>query len=195
MAPLGSDVTPPTGTMSVNSGAAYTGTTAATVNSAVTDNVGVTQMRIDPGTGTYGAWIAYAATYAITLPAGTGTKTVRVAVPRRGGQRPQPDRHDRPRRHRPVHDDQHHAGTDVLGYPDVHSVAHGCGRLGRGRHLVAARRYWWHVDSGYLGDCGGAGLGNAVSYAVLVLARRCGQHRAAEVSLVLIAAPAAAAPL
>ena len=55
------DATAPNGTMSVNSGAAYTGTTAATVNSTVSDTVsGISQMSIDPGTGTYGSWIAYA---------------------------------------------------------------------------------------------------------------------------------------
>jgi len=74
----GTDTAPPTGTMSVNNGAAYTTATAATVNSAVTDNIAVTQMSIDPGSGTYGPWIAYAATSSITLPAGNGTKTVRV---------------------------------------------------------------------------------------------------------------------
>ncbi len=78
VAALGSDVTPPTGTMSVNSGAATTNSVSATVNSSVTDNLAVTQMRIDPGTGTYGGWITYASTSAITLPASTGTKTVRA---------------------------------------------------------------------------------------------------------------------
>ena len=57
--------------MSVNGGAAYTKLTAATVNSSVSDSgSGIYQMRIDPGTGTYGAWIAYAATSPITLPPG-----------------------------------------------------------------------------------------------------------------------------
>ena len=35
-------------------------------------------MSVDPGTGTYGAWISYSASYAITLPTGNSTKTVRV---------------------------------------------------------------------------------------------------------------------
>ncbi len=74
-----SDTTPPTGTMSVNNTAAWTSSTSASVNSTVTDSgSGVSQMRIDPGTGTYGGWIAYAASSPITLPSGNGTKTVNV---------------------------------------------------------------------------------------------------------------------
>ena len=73
------DATGPTGTMSVNSGATYTGATAVTVNSSVSDaGSGISQMSIDPGTGTYGAWVAYNASAAITLPTGSGTKTVRA---------------------------------------------------------------------------------------------------------------------
>jgi len=65
--------------MSINAGAAYTTVTAATVNSAVTDSGGLSQMRVDQsGTGAYGAWIAYSASYSVTLPAGSGTKTVNV---------------------------------------------------------------------------------------------------------------------
>lgn len=75
----GSDDTPPEGTMAVNGGAAYTMVVAATVDSAVTDaGSGVSLMRIDPGTGAYGSWMAYAASRAITLPSADGTKTVRV---------------------------------------------------------------------------------------------------------------------
>lgn len=76
---LAADTTPPAGTMSVNNGALYTTVQAATVNSAMTDTgTGMSQMRIDPGTGAYGSWIAYGASSAITLPAGNGTKTVRA---------------------------------------------------------------------------------------------------------------------
>jgi len=75
----GSDVTAPTGTMSVNGGALYTGVVAATVNSAVTDaESGVSLMRIDPGTGTYGSWVPYSASRGITLPSGDGSKAVRA---------------------------------------------------------------------------------------------------------------------
>ncbi|HEY5539839.1 MAG TPA: cytochrome c3 family protein, partial [Coriobacteriia bacterium] len=69
----------PTGTMSVNNDSADTTSTAAIVNSSVTDaGSGVTSMSVDPGTGTYGSWVAYSASYGITLPVGDGTKTVRV---------------------------------------------------------------------------------------------------------------------
>ncbi len=73
------DTTPPSGTMSVNAGSASTSSTAATVDSAVTDaGSGMSDMRIDPGTGTFGSWIAYAASSPIGMPAGDGTKSVRV---------------------------------------------------------------------------------------------------------------------
>jgi len=72
------DTTPPSGTMSVNSNAAYATAAAATVNSAMTDSgTGMSQMRIDPGTGVFGSWVTYNASYAITL-SGDGTKTVRA---------------------------------------------------------------------------------------------------------------------
>jgi hypothetical protein len=65
--------------MSVNNNATYATTTAVSVNSTVTDGLsGMSQMRIDPGSGTYGSWIAYAASSAITMPSGDGTKTVNV---------------------------------------------------------------------------------------------------------------------
>jgi hypothetical protein len=69
----------PTGTMSVNNNAATTTSAAVTLNSAMSDPYSnVAQMRVDPGTGTFGGWIAYSASYAFTLPAGDGTKTVRA---------------------------------------------------------------------------------------------------------------------
>jgi hypothetical protein len=72
------DTTAPTGTMSVNGGAAYAASTSATVNSAVSDALsGVHQMSVDAGSG-YGSWITYAASSAVTLPSGDGTKTVNV---------------------------------------------------------------------------------------------------------------------
>jgi hypothetical protein len=75
----GVDNVAPTGTMSVNNGAAYSNSTNVTINSAVTDvGAGVSAMRIDPGTGTFGAWIPYSATQSITMPGGNGTKNVRA---------------------------------------------------------------------------------------------------------------------
>src|SRR5512139_1848357 len=65
--------------MTVNSGAGYTNVTAVTVNSSVSDAAsGIASMSVDPGTGTYGPWIAYAASSPIALSGADGTKTVRV---------------------------------------------------------------------------------------------------------------------
>jgi hypothetical protein len=74
------DVTPPSGAMSINSGSVATSLTAATIDSAVTDSgSGMSQMRVDQsGTGVYGAWGAYSASYSVVLPTGSGTKTVNV---------------------------------------------------------------------------------------------------------------------
>lgn len=75
----GTDATPPSGTMSINNGASYALVRSVTVNSQVTDaETAVWQMRVDPGTGTFGSWLGYSASQSITLPLGTGTKTVRV---------------------------------------------------------------------------------------------------------------------
>jgi len=70
----------PSGTMTVNNGATFAASTAATIDSAITANGGATlsSMAVDPGTGTYGTPVAYSASYAITLPGTPGVKTVRV---------------------------------------------------------------------------------------------------------------------
>jgi len=60
------------GTMSINGGAAYTGSTAVTLNSSVT----ASQMHFRDQGGSYGGWEAYGATKSWTLPAGDGAKTV-----------------------------------------------------------------------------------------------------------------------
>jgi uncharacterized membrane protein len=58
---------------------AMTPVASVSVDSAMSDATsGVYQMRIDPGSGTYGPWIAYAATQAITLSGSDGLKTVNV---------------------------------------------------------------------------------------------------------------------
>lgn len=75
------DYRPPTGTMSVNSNAAYTTTTSVSLNSSMSDplgGTGISQMRVDTGTKTFGEWTGYLATYAFTLASGDGTKTVRA---------------------------------------------------------------------------------------------------------------------
>jgi len=80
------DAIPPTGTMSVNSGATYANSVAVTVNSAVTDGeTGIAGMRVDPGTGVFGSWTDYVPAYPITLAATNGTKTVRAEYKDAGG--------------------------------------------------------------------------------------------------------------
>lgn len=73
------DTTPPTGTVSINGGAASTDTTAVTLTLSASDNVGVTDMRIANGADPSGAsWQPYATSLPWTLTAGDGTKTVSV---------------------------------------------------------------------------------------------------------------------
>ena len=69
----------PSGTMTVNNGGIFTGS-SATINSAITANGGATlsSMMVDPGTGIYETAVAYNASYAITLSGALGAKTVRV---------------------------------------------------------------------------------------------------------------------
>jgi len=79
VSPATADTTPPTGTMGVNSGAAYAPSIAATLHSSMSDaGSGMSQMRIDPGSGVYGAWIAYSVAAPITIPGADGLKTVRA---------------------------------------------------------------------------------------------------------------------
>ncbi len=86
MAVDGGDKDPPMGTMSVNADAIYSGVTAVTVGSAVTDpGSGVWLMRLDPGTGFYGSWTTYATSRAATLASGDGVKTVRAQYMDGGG--------------------------------------------------------------------------------------------------------------
>jgi hypothetical protein len=73
------DTQGPNGTMVVNDGSAATSMTAATITSTMSDAVsGIASMSIDPGTGTYGGWVAYDPNPTISLPSGDGDKTVRV---------------------------------------------------------------------------------------------------------------------
>ena len=71
------DTTPPTGTISINNGAAYTLTTAVTLSLSATDHSGtVSQMQCSNDHVTYSTPEPYATTKAWTLTSGDGTKTV-----------------------------------------------------------------------------------------------------------------------
>lgn len=71
------DTTAPTGTVTINSAAATTQTTAVTLALSATDNSGtVSHMQLSNDGTTYSAAEAYATTKSWTLAAGDGTKTV-----------------------------------------------------------------------------------------------------------------------
>lgn len=69
------DATAPTGTLSINSGAAGTRSATATLTISGTDDTGVTEMCVS-NTSACTAWQAYATTRSWTLTTGAGTKTV-----------------------------------------------------------------------------------------------------------------------
>ncbi len=69
------DTVPPTGTISINSGAAYTNSRAVTLNVSCPDAV---QMQFCNANGTWSGWQAYAAAANWTLSEGDGDKTVYV---------------------------------------------------------------------------------------------------------------------
>jgi glucose/arabinose dehydrogenase len=73
---VSSDTTPPTGTISIDGGAASTTQTAVTLSLSATDASGVSQMRFSNDGTTFSAPVAYAASSAWTLTNGNGTKTV-----------------------------------------------------------------------------------------------------------------------
>jgi|GEM_PF-1347454 len=84
--PGGTDTIPPTGSITINSNAANTNATAATLNLSASDGVGVTGYYVStsstiPSAGAAG-WVAVTATtnysgnIAFTLPSGDGIKTV-----------------------------------------------------------------------------------------------------------------------
>jgi hypothetical protein len=69
--------TPPTGSVSIASGATYTSTSSVTLAITATDASGVADMCVSNGT-TCSAWQTFAATPSWTLPAYDATHTVRV---------------------------------------------------------------------------------------------------------------------
>ncbi len=73
------DTTPPTGSILIKSGAAYTNTPAVTLNLSATDDSGaISQMQCSNDNLTYTVPEPYATTKTWTLPSGDGTKTVYV---------------------------------------------------------------------------------------------------------------------
>lgn len=73
------DTTPPSGTISINGGAAYTNTTSVTLTLSATDaGSGVGQMRFSNDNASWSGWEAFAASKTWTLSGGDGTKTVYV---------------------------------------------------------------------------------------------------------------------
>ena len=74
------DTTPPTGTIRVANGSAYTTTRTVTLNLTATDNYsGVHLMRFSENAGTWGSWVPFTTTYPYTLTSpNDGTKIVDV---------------------------------------------------------------------------------------------------------------------
>ncbi len=71
------DATPPSGSISIQGGAAYWYTPSVTLNLSATDNLsGVSQMRFSNDNVNWSGWIAYGTSSAWTLAGGEGTKTV-----------------------------------------------------------------------------------------------------------------------
>ncbi len=80
------DTTPPTGSLTINSGAAYSPWTPVTLGLTATDNVGVTGYYVSssatPPAATAAGWVAvtsttsYSGNVSFPLPSGDGTKTV-----------------------------------------------------------------------------------------------------------------------
>ncbi|MFA4844797.1 MAG: FlgD immunoglobulin-like domain containing protein [Candidatus Margulisiibacteriota bacterium] len=69
---------PPTGSVSINSGAANTNSTSVTLTLSATDNLtGVTHMRISNDNSSWSTY-AYSTSYSWSIPSGDGTKTVYV---------------------------------------------------------------------------------------------------------------------
>jgi hypothetical protein len=77
---IGLDTAPPTGTILIANGSAYTTTRTVTLNLTATDNYsGVALMRFSENMGTWSSWVSFAKTYTYTLTTpNDGTKSVDV---------------------------------------------------------------------------------------------------------------------
>ena len=75
------DTTPPTGSLSINSGAVLTNTTTASLAISASDSLsGVSQMRFRQAGGDWSDWQAYSASKSWILPSGDGVKTVETQL-------------------------------------------------------------------------------------------------------------------
>ncbi len=74
------DAVPPTGTISINSGAAYTTSAAVTLNLTGDDagGSGVADMRFSEDNSSWGAWVPFATAYSFSLTGSDGPKSVYV---------------------------------------------------------------------------------------------------------------------
>jgi len=72
------DVTPPTGSVLINGGAATTNVRPVTLTFSATDANGVTSMRVSWASQPWGPWTPYAATATADIIGGAGTKYYRV---------------------------------------------------------------------------------------------------------------------
>ena len=73
------DTTPPSGSISINAGAAYTNSTSVNLTLSATDaGSGVSQMQFSNDGSSWSGWEAYTTSKAWTLTSGDGTKTVYV---------------------------------------------------------------------------------------------------------------------
>jgi len=81
LGPFYVDTTSPTGSLSVDGGAAYATSTAVTLNLSASDaspGSGVAQMRLRNFGSSWSSWESYSTTKSWTLPSSNGTKTVYV---------------------------------------------------------------------------------------------------------------------
>ncbi|UCH90156.1 MAG: hypothetical protein JSV49_05840 [Thermoplasmata archaeon] len=81
------DTQPPhTLSITINQGAAWTGSTTVTLGlGAVDDTSGLNEMAFSPDGVTYGDWLAFKSTHSFVLPSGTGKKTVYFKVKDKAG--------------------------------------------------------------------------------------------------------------
>ena len=73
---FGLDMTPPTGSVTVNDGAGYTSSPSVTLVLSATDEHGIAGMAFSNDWVTFSEWVLYTTPHSRTLVAGDGTKTI-----------------------------------------------------------------------------------------------------------------------